>query len=153
MQCQLYKEMQSPNPASLVGQWQHTGKRMRSCLNICIIIQRVLEWKGKNGKYQSGTSSNQVSLCITMKNYQIAIFENKKMLEVRQVRFLKDNCRNVYMYYALRFHNVSVPWPASPFWLAFENLDFWGIAFEQCQQQQANFSSSVFGLTQRQSQK
>lgn len=53
---------------------------------------------------------------------------------------LKDNCRNIQWYYALGFHKVSVPSPASPSWLAFENLDFWAIAFEQCQQQ-INFSS------------
>ena len=40
--------------------------------------------EGKNGKYQSGTSSNQVSSCVKMKNYQNANFENKghKRLEV-----------------------------------------------------------------------
>lgn len=57
---------------------------MRNCLNICVTIQKVLELKGKNGKYQSGTSSNQVSSCVKMKNYQNANFENKshKRLEV-----------------------------------------------------------------------
>lgn len=40
MQCQRYKWMERPNPASLVGQWQHTGKMMRNCLNICVTIYR-----------------------------------------------------------------------------------------------------------------
>lgn len=33
---------------------------MRSYLNICVAIKRVLKLKGKNGKYQRGTISNPI---------------------------------------------------------------------------------------------
>ena len=62
---------------------------------------------------------------MTMQNFQNAILENKQRLEVRSLKGNNYYCRNIYLYiYALDFHKVSVQSPASPSWLAFENLDF-----------------------------